>query len=171
MMLMATVAALPTRGATVDAANDFPTTLQAGSSANHRVVFTTVSGVAQGQTITIEFASAFDTSTIIEDDVDVADDGVDLTTAATCAGTEQTSVAMAADILTITICAGDGGAITAGSSIAVEIGTNATSSGTGANRIINPSSSRTAYLSIAGTFGDLGSVPFLFHRSIPQPSP
>ena len=144
--------------ATVTSANDYPSTLQTSQAANHRVLFTTPTGISLGSTITLTFASSFDTSTITEDDVDIADDGVDLTTASTCAGSEQASVAITSDVVTITVCAGDGGAIAATSSVAVEIGTNATSSGTGANQITNPSSTGNYYVSIAGSFGDSGSI-------------
>lgn len=146
------------RGATVTSANDYPTTLQVGQAANHQVLFTTPSGVSEGQTITLTFSTSFNTASITEDDVDIADDGTDLTTAANCAGTEQTSVAMSSDVLTITICAGDGGAIAAASQVAIEIGTNATSSGTGANQITNPSSAGTYFVTIGGTFSDFGSI-------------
>lgn len=146
------------RSATVTSANDYPTTLQVAQSANHQVLFTTPSGVSEGQTITLTFSTSFNTASIIEDDVDIADDGTDLTTAANCSGTERASVAMSSDVLTITICAGDGGAIAAASQIAIEIGTNATSSGTGANQITNPSSAGTYFVTIGGTFGDFGSI-------------
>lgn len=152
------VAASHIRAATVTAANDYPSTLQAGQAANHTVVFTNPSVVAEGATITLTWDSAFDTSSITEDDVDIADDGVDLTTAASCAGVEQASVAVAADVVTITICAGDAGTIGVGSAITIEIGDHATSSGTGSNQIVNPSGSGTYYMSIAGTFGDAGSI-------------
>ncbi|MBI4713840.1 hypothetical protein HY771_01495 [Candidatus Uhrbacteria bacterium] len=146
------------RAATVSSANDYPTTLQASQSANHQVLFTTPSGVSEGQTITLTFSTSFNTASITEDDVDVADDGTDLTTATSCAGTEQASVAMSLDVLTITICSGDGGTIAATSRVTIEIGTNATSSGTGTNQITNPSSVGTYFVTIGGTFGDFGSI-------------
>ncbi|MEI6511463.1 MAG: fibronectin type III domain-containing protein [Candidatus Uhrbacteria bacterium] len=114
--------------------------------------------MSEGETVVIGFSSAFDTSAVVEDDVDVQDDGADLTTAANCGGAEQASVAMASDALTITICPGDGGAIAAASEITVKIGTNATASGIGANQVANPATAGTYYLSIAGTFGDSGSI-------------
>lgn len=153
----AVVGAWSVSAATVTSANDFPSTLQTSQAANHRVLFTTPTGVSEGSTFTLTFASSFDTSMIIEDDVDVADDGVDLTTASSC-GSAQASVAIASDIVTITICVGGGGAIAANSAVAIEIGTNATSSGTGANQMTNPSSTGNYYVSIAGTFGDSGSI-------------
>ncbi|MBI2474988.1 fibronectin type III domain-containing protein [Candidatus Uhrbacteria bacterium] len=158
VVLTATILVSSVNAATVTSANDYPTTLQASQSSNHQVLFTTSSGVAEGQTITLSFSASFNTSSIIEDDVDISDDGVDLTTAANCAGTEKASVVMAGDVLTITICAGDSGAIAASSQVAIEIGTNSTSSGTGTNRITNPSSVGTYFVTIGGTFGDFGSI-------------
>lgn len=56
------------------------------------------------------------------------------------------------------ICPGDGGEITAGSEIEMKIGQNALNSGIGINQIINPILEGTFFISIAGTFGDSGSV-------------
>jgi len=147
-----------TLAATITGVNDYPTTLQSSQAANHTLLFTTGTGASLGSTITLSFSASFDTSTITEDDVDVADDGVDLTTASSCAGTEQASVSIASDIVTITICAGDGGAIASASQVGIEIGTNATASGTGANSITNPASTGTYFVTVAGTFGDDGSI-------------
>ncbi|MFH1404851.1 MAG: fibronectin type III domain-containing protein [Patescibacteria group bacterium] len=155
---MTIIVVVPAFASTVTSANDYASTLQAGQSSNHKVIFTTPNGATEGETIAIEFSSSFDTSTITEDDVDISDDGTDLTTATDCSGTEQASVTVAADAVTITLCAGDGGAIASASEVIIEIGTNATSSGTGANQITNPSGISTQYVSIAGTFSDLGSI-------------
>ncbi len=154
----AVVGAWNVSAATVTSANDFLTTLQISQPANHRLLFTTPTGASLGSTVILTFPTAFDTSTITEDDVDIADDGVDLTTAATCAGSEQASIAIASDVITVTICAGDGGAIAASSVVTIEIGTNATSSGVGANRITNPSTLGNYALSIEGSFGDSGTI-------------
>lgn len=150
--------AAASQAATVTSANDYPTSLAISTQADHEVVLTTPSGAADGETIVVSFAAAFDTSSITEDDVDVEDDGVDLTTAADCAGTEQASVAVASDAVTITICPGDGGSIALGSEVSIKIGTNATSSGAGTNQIVNPTSVGTYYVGISGTFGDSGSI-------------
>ncbi|MBI5794146.1 fibronectin type III domain-containing protein [Candidatus Uhrbacteria bacterium] len=155
---MSAVVVFTASAATITGVNDYPTTLQSSQAANHTMVFTTPTGAALGSTITLSFSTPFDTSTITEDDIDVADDGVDLTTAATCAGTEQASVSVASDVVTITICAGNGGAIAAASQVTVEIGTHATASGTGAHRITNPSSTGTYFVTVAGIFGDDGSI-------------
>lgn len=158
VVLTTILVAFPAWAATVSSASDTPTTLETSGAGDHTVVFTTPSDINEGETVTIGFASAFGTSAITEDDVDVLDDGVDLTTAADCSGAEEASVAMAADTLTITICAGDGGTIANGSVVTVKVGANASASGTGSNQVVNPSAAGTYYLSIAGTFGDSGSI-------------
>lgn len=156
---MASVVVVSTaNAATLTSGNAVPTTLQSSTAANYEVFFTTPSGVSEGETVTLTFSSSFDTSSITEDDVDVLDDSTQLTTAANCSGSEEASVSIASDVVTITICAGDGGAIAATSVVEVHIGTNATSSGTGSNQITNPSSSGTYFISIGGTFGDSGSI-------------
>jgi hypothetical protein len=147
------------QAATVTSANDVPTTLRAGQLSDHDVTFVTPTGAAEGTTMTLTFDAAFGTSTIIEDDVDLSDNGTPLTTAPDCSGSEQASVAMASHVLTLTICPGDGGAVLAGHSVEVKIGDNTTSSGTGTHRITNPSGAGTYYINIGGTFGDSGSIP------------
>jgi hypothetical protein len=145
---------------TITSAHDFPSSLQTSQSANHTVTFTTPTGVVEGQTVVLTFSSAFGTATITEDDVDVTDDSVDLTTASDCTGSEQMSVVMSADVLTLTVCAGDGGAITAGSVVVIEIGTHASASGTGSNQITNPSTGGVYFLAVSGTFSDSGTMVY-----------
>ncbi|MEK7452220.1 MAG: hypothetical protein AAB664_02685, partial [Patescibacteria group bacterium] len=91
VLVTALGAAVQVHAATVTSANDTPVTLQTSSAANHTLLFTTQSGVLEGSVFTIQFDSAFTTSSLLEDDVDVADDGVELTTATSCAGTEKAS--------------------------------------------------------------------------------
>jgi len=159
-MLVSTlvVAAVSARAATVPSVNDYPTTLEAGAVANHTVVFTTSAGISEGTTLIITFSSGFDLSVMEEDDVDVEDDGTDLTTAPTCAGAEQVSVSVTGNQVTATMCPGDGGAVAAGSQVTVRFGTNATGSGIGVHNILNPTTTRTSFVSIGGTFGESGSV-------------
>ena len=145
--------------ATVTSVYDRPSSLKTSTGSNHLVVFTTPGGVAEGETLTLTFPSGFTTSSVVEDDVDVADDGVDLSTAADCSGSEAVSVVMASSVLTLTWCSGDGGAVAAASEVTIEVGANATASGSGSNQVTNPSSIGTYYLALAGTFGDSGTVP------------
>ena len=138
---------------------DQPTSLVISESSNHKFSITIASAVDESDTLVLTFPSSFDTSSIIENDIDVADDGIDLTTAGDCSVDEQASVEMVLDVLTITICAGDGGAIAAGSLVEIEVGTNASASGSGSNRIENPAEIGTYYINLNGTFGDYGSIP------------
>lgn len=156
--MTALVAAVRVNAATVTSANDYVTTLKVSVPANHEVLFTTPSGISEGQTVTLTFDPGFTTSSIVENDVDIADDGVELTTATSCAGSEQASVSIGSNIITITICAGDGGAIASSSIVRVRIGTNATNSGVGVNRITNPSTAANHFVTVGGTFGDAGSI-------------
>lgn len=158
VILTVALVGLQVSAATITSASDVPSTLQTGQDANHTLTFTTSSGVAESETITVTFESDFDTSSLTEDDVDITDDATDLTTAADCTGAEEASVSVAADVVTITICPGDGGAIAAASEVVIEIGSNATASGTGSNQVENPSVAGTYYVSVAGTFGDSGSI-------------
>ena len=157
-MFTAIVAAVPVSAATLTSLVDNPTSQEASATANHTLIFTTPTGVAEGDTMLVTFDTSFDTSSITEDDIDIDDDGVDLTTASDCTGTEEASVSIAADVVTITVCAGDGGAIAAASEVTIEIGTNATASGTGSNQVTNPTAQATFQIRISGTFGDSGSV-------------
>lgn len=128
--------------------SDTMTRLQDNTDSDHTIKFTTPTGVAAGQTMTVTFPAAFGTAEVIEDDVDVKDDAVELTTAADCTGSEEAGVVMAADVLTITICSEYTGGIGTNSVVEVQIGANATSSGTGNadHRITNPDiASDTAY--------------------------
>ncbi len=158
IVILTMMVAAVSNAATVTSTNDFPSTLETSEAADHTIVFTTPSGVDEGETITITFAGSFDTSTITEDDIDIEDDGTDLTTAPDCLGLEDASVSVAADVVTLTICALNGGAIAATSEVTIKVGTNATASGTGVNQITNPSNAGTYFINIAGTFGDSGSI-------------
>ncbi len=136
-----------------------PSSLKISEESNEKFLFTINSNWDPGETIILTFPSGYTTSTITEDDVDVAYGAVDLSTAATCAGSEEASVAMSSNVLTITACAGDAPVISSGAIITIEIGTNASSSGLGTNRITNPSLPGTYFIDLAGTLNSLGSIP------------
>ena len=157
VLLTASIVVSPAKADVVTQANDYPTSLEAGASANHRLLFTTPSGVSEGDVITLTFSADF-TVGISEDDVDIADDGTDLSTASDCSGVDDASVSIAGNIVSLTICPGDGGAIAAASVVTIEIGTNATYSGTGSVQIVNPATAQTGFISLAGSFGDFGSI-------------
>ena len=158
VILTAAVAVSPTYAATLGSVNHFFSTLQTNVAANQTLIFTTPSGISEGETVSITFNSFFDLGSITEDDIDFEDDDTDLTTAVDCSGVEEAMVDIAGSTVMLTICAGDGGAIAAASVITVEIGAHASASGVGAGAIINPVVTGTYYVSIDGTFGDTGSI-------------
>ncbi len=121
--------------------------------ANHTISFVNASAVDEGDTITLTFGAGFNMGTVDYTDIDLADDGADLTLAANCAGTEKASAVISGQVLTFTICPGDGGAMATSSVITTEIGTNATSQTTGDQQITNPTAG-VYNVDVAGTFGD-----------------
>ncbi|MDA0208053.1 MAG: carboxypeptidase-like regulatory domain-containing protein [bacterium] len=149
--------------ATVSDFYDLPSSLTASALSNHTVILTNTANVDEGDTLTLAFPNAFtDFEGIDVSDVDMADDGIDLTLATDCSGSEEASMTQASGVevttFTFTVCSGDGGAIAAGSSIQIEIGRHATAGGTGEDRLTNPASIGSYYLQLGGTFGDTGSI-------------
>lgn len=144
--------------ATVTDITDQPTSTQVSTASNHKFVLTLSSSVTDTGVMQIVFPAAFDLTTITEDDVDISDDGVALTTAANCSGSEMIGVSVAANSLVLTECGGDGGAISSGSVVTILIGTNAVASGLGTHRIVNPSASATYFVNFIESGGGSGSV-------------
>ncbi len=140
--------------------SDTMSRLEDNTASNHTIQFDTENGVAEGETITITFPAGFSMGSVGEDDIDVEDDSVDLTTGADCTASEEAGVSVSGQIVTIEICSGDGGAIAATSTVTVEIGDNATASGTGSNQITNPdiASDTTYEITFGGTMTDSGQV-------------
>lgn len=150
----------------LDTLSDTLSTSRPGIASDHKIRFATPSGVSDdGSTIVITVPTGFNMSTIGEDDVDIADDGIDLTTAPACGGT-QAAVSTSTQTITIEICNGGGGAILAGSVVTIEIGQNATSSGTGVHRIANHASVGSYQLDIGGTMLDSGSTRLVLLDSV-----
>ena len=108
-------------------------------AANHELKWTVsdAGGISEGESFVLSFASQFNTAGIGIGDVDLFDDGGDLTVAANCSAGEKAGfVNNGDDTFTFTICADDGGTIGSGSVVMIKIGTNASG---GSNQITNPS--------------------------------
>lgn len=109
---------------------------------DHTITFTTPTGIAEGETITIDFSDGpFVIGSVDETDIDVLNNTTDYNVAATCGASDQVSAVFAATTLTITVCAGDGGAIAANGTTTIKIGSNATftgDSGDGDAQLTNP---------------------------------
>jgi hypothetical protein len=107
-----------------------------GVPANHTITFVTPTGVAEGETIILDFSDGpFGTSTVNYTDIEVFDDATLLSIAANCSGSAETSAEIVGSILTITFCSGNGASIPANGTTTILIG-NHTASGTA--QFINP---------------------------------
>jgi len=133
-----------------------------GVSSDHTVVFTTPTGVANGETFILSFPGQFNlsTSTAILDleDFDVASTS-DYTLVYTCAGTGiavATSTPTSQDI-TFTICSASD-ALAVNATATIQIGTNAGTGGTGDSQIINPEAAGSYEITIGGTQTDSGAM-------------
>jgi hypothetical protein len=150
------------QAATITSAKDTLSTITDSAEANHTLSWVSPSGVANAATITITFPTGFSLTGIVEDDVDIAGSSEgELTTAADCSGSEDASVAVVTQTMTITLCTGDGGDFTNSETITVEIGTHAAASGTGANQINNQTEAQNnsdPVIDITSGASDTGSV-------------
>lgn len=155
--------------------SDTLSTSEPGADANHTILFVTPTGAGDtSDTITVTFDSSpgFSLTGVTEDDIDIAYDDdnacdgsfTDITTAASADATNW-GVGISGQVVTFTHSTdGANQDIPADRCVQIEIGTNATASGTGANQINNPSKVAAAgtadimTVDIAGTFGDTGSM-------------
>ena len=76
---------------------------------NHTITFSSPTGIANGDTITVTFPLGFNLSTSSVDfsDIDIAST-TDYSVAADCTGAEEIGAAIASQVLTLTFCSGDG---------------------------------------------------------------
>ncbi len=136
--------------------SDTMSTVTINAVSNHDFTFITPTGVDSGETIILTFPGAFSIPAGLSDtDVDVLDNGANLTLAATPSGSTLGVVRTNANTLTVT---NGTTAITAGHTIRIKIGTNATYQVTGVNQITNDSSIGNKVIGITGSFGDTGST-------------
>jgi hypothetical protein len=134
--------------------------------ADHTIEFTTPTGVpADGTTIEVTIPDGFTMATLVEDDVDIEDDGVDITTDTVC-GAVGAAITVAGQVITIEICNGGGASIDAGSIVTIEIGSIATFDGTGSHRITNHASTGSYVVQVGGTMTDDGSTRIVVIESV-----
>jgi len=147
--------------------SDTQTTLTKSTVANHTILFTTSTGVAAGETITLTFDSDMSIAADLDyEDLDISfeaaggDDVCDtgdteLTLAGAASGATWAAVRTSATVITFT---SDTGTIAAGCQVCVEIGTNAEEVATGVEQITNGSTAQSYTLAIGGTMTDSGSI-------------
>ncbi len=133
----------------------------AGMLSNHKIKFTTPTGVdAPTDTITITFDSDFSLAAIDFSDIDLLHGPVtgletnETLAAAAAAGTW--GVGIFGQVITFTAPTDAvAGEVTASDIVTIRIGTNAVG---GVNQITNPTFNGTYHININGTFGDAGGV-------------
>lgn len=146
---------LPTaQAAALTSVSDTMSTLKESVVANHDIQFTTPTGISASQTIAITFTDFSVAAGLDSTDIDLLDDGAQLTLAASPSGTTWGAVRTSATVITLT---NGSAAVAAGSVVRIKIGTNATEAATGDQQITSPAAG-TATISIAGTMTDSGSI-------------
>jgi hypothetical protein len=145
----------PVYAAPLTSVSDTLSTLTQSVVANHTISFVATSGVVATGTITIVFPDSFASGLngIAFGDLDMTDNGSEIALAAAASGSTW-GVGVATRTITIT---SDSGSITAGHTVVIEIGTNATTGVQGDTQIVNPAQANDIVISItSGT--DSGSL-------------
>jgi hypothetical protein len=142
--------------ASISSVSNTLTDTDPGAASDHTIVFTTPTGINNGETVTINFSDGpfSGTSSITAADIDVQNGPTDLSVAANCGGSDEVGVSFAGETLTIEFCPGDGASIAAGGTTTIEIGLSAG----GSNQLVNPSIPGSYAILIAGTQADSGST-------------
>ena len=143
-----------TNAAQLISTSDVMTAFKFSELSNHTIEFTTPSGVAAGQSITIVFAPGFSIGSVDDTDIDLEDDTTNLMLGPAAVGATW-GASFAGN--TLTIISGTG-VILGGSVIKIEIGLNATFQVLGDAQITNPATVGSHNINIAGTFGDFNSM-------------
>ncbi len=124
---------------------------------NHTLSFVTPSGLAAGETISIEFGttSFAGIDSLVAQDLDLAVNGVDEDLIDGAASAGDWNVTAAGTVIDIT---SGTDTIGAGATVTIEIGTNATAGGAGTNQITNPSADSYEILLTLGASVDTGAT-------------
>lgn len=144
-----------TDAAAVTSFKDVLSREKAATLSNHTITFTTPTGVAGAAEIVLTFDNSTSIPVALDyEDIDLSDDGVNVTLAAAPSGATWGVVRTSSTVITFT---NGSGAVAGGSVIEIEIGTNATTGSTGAEQITNGSAG-TTLLALSGSFGDTGTT-------------
>jgi len=128
-----------------------PSDVTASANSSYTVSFVTATNIAAGGKILIEFPAGFDVNgadnLLDYTDIDLSDDGVDLTLGGSASGVTW-GASISGQIITIT---SGTGTIASASAVVVEIGNNATSGEVGDKQIVNTSTIANNYQVIVTT--------------------
>ncbi len=148
LILLLNLLAFPfgVKAESVSAISDTMTRQAKDEDAIHTIEFTTPTGVAAGETITVTFPAGFDISTLVYTDMQLEDDGTPLTLGSTPSGTTW-GAQVAGQVVTFTSGTGTIGAT---SVVTIVLG-GAT------HKVGNPGTANTYIVNIGGTMDDSGS--------------
>lgn len=136
--------------------SDTMSTVKKNTVSNHDISFVTPTGVASGQTIILTFPSDYSINASLDyTDIDVLDDGVNVTLAGSPSGATWGAVRTSGTVITLT---NGNVAVGAASVVRIKIGTNATNQSTGVRQITNPTTAGSYAIALSGTFTDTGSI-------------
>lgn len=161
-ILLLTAVFIPsTKAAGLTSLSDSMSRLKASTASNHTIQFTAPSNWDVGDTVSLTFDSGFDLTGL--SNADATDYDINTGTEETivvsgnCASSDAIEItSISGQVITFTACP-NYTAPGISSTISFEIGSNAITGGTGNTQITNPTAG-TKVISIAGTFGDTGSV-------------
>ena len=120
---------------------------------DHTITFTTPTGIAASETVTITFPSGFNMGSVAFGDIDLSVAAANQTIAATANATDW-GAAVSGQTLTLT-APSSGTPAAANDELIIKIGTNATG---GSNQITNPSAEGSYEITIGGTMADSGAT-------------
>lgn len=142
--------------ASLTALSDTQTTIKASTASNHDITFTTPTGVTSGQTIVLTWNNSTSIDASLDyTDIDVLDDGANVTLAGTPSGATWGAVRTSGTVITLT---NGTTPVVAASVIRIKIGTNATNQSTGVRQITNGPAGTTTLTIAGGTFADSGTI-------------
>ncbi len=172
ILLVSSFPVTRTQAADVTSFSDTLSTIKESVVANHTFTFTITDGWAADETLTLDFPAGFSNSGFANtepEDFDITDDGAEqnLVASGGCTGATLEIAITTVDTVdpigfTFTRCTGDA-TIAAGSVVVIEIGTHATTGGTGNDQITNQTAAQNGTdgvitLTGGGGYTDTGSV-------------
>ena len=123
---------------------------KASTLSNQTITFTIPTAINASETMILTYDNSTSIAAALDfEDIDLADDGVDLVLAAAPSGTTWGVVRTSATVITFT---NGSAAVASGSIVTIEIGTNATSVAAGVEQITNGTAGTTT-LALSGTMG------------------
>lgn len=121
---------------------------------NHEITFTTPTGIANGETVTLDFSDGpFVIGSVDETDIDVATTSDFVVGNGTC-GAQEVAASFSGTTLTLEFCSGNGGSVPANGTTTIEIGLNADG---GDQQLTNPAAG-SYQIVMGGTQTDSGET-------------